>query len=90
MGIIQRIRDRASVAQNRRLRVAQLEQDLRAASTRHSTALAEHKAACDRYHADPTEENRDATWSYYNRTWECFNEVFAIWRKLREESRTAS
>jgi len=79
---IQRVRDRASVAENQRLRKAQLERDWKDADSRHEVALAEHKTACQRYHANPTEENLAAMWRYYERTWELFEDVCAIWRKL--------
>lgn len=67
---VQRRRDRASAAKNRRLRVQQLKREWADLDRRHNVALQEHKLACERYQANPTSENRDATWRYYERTWD--------------------
>jgi hypothetical protein len=76
-------RDRASIAENARMRYAQLQHDWNDADRRHKIALAEHGAACRRHVANPTAENFAATRRYYERTWEPYNECFEIWRELR-------
>ena len=82
VSLIRQIRNRIDVAENQRLLKTQLERDWRDALRYHDIALAEHRTACQRYHANPSEENRQETWRCFELTWKRFNEQFEIWRQL--------